>query len=338
MNQDILEPIFLELTADTSGVGAILDKDTDPLALRQCFSSLPFNVAYDYLRGFARDLTTEERAGEAVDTLSELVDAVEQGMEASTVLADVHVALLLILAGMKIHTGDYDEAMRFAGKCLSRLAQNPKRRDEPFLSVLAAILYDVARLHSFRGEFRQAEREIEKSAKIYERLARMDSDRYGAAHLLVVAAATRTYTSRVRQANMLAHFHTATGAYMDMLGKGAEGAADKLVESLEQEGKTLARMGRHREAVQYFTRALKYLTKIKPEMSIHQLELSVNLGEALLQVKGSRDKGVHLLNTLLHKASRLNADELHKRIVEILLNTRTGGVDILGFWHKIFPK
>ena len=47
---------------------------------------------------------------------------------------------------------------------------------------------------------------------------------------------------------------------------------------------------------------------------------------------------MHLLNTMLHKATKLNADEQHRRIVEILYNAKHGSTDILSFWHKLFPR
>ena len=55
-------------------------------------------------------------------------------------------------------------------------------------------------------------------------------------------------------------------------------------------------------------------------------------------MKTSRDKGIHLLNTMLHKAIKINAEDEHRRIVDILLNAKNQKLDILGFWHKIFPR
>ena len=123
-----------------------------------------------------------------------------------------------------------------------------------------------------------------------------------------------------------------------MVNSGIEDATSRLVESLYTEGRTLAQMGRHREAVQYLTRALKYLTKINPIFDLRQLTMSIDLGEALLNVPASRDKGIHLLNTMLHKATKINAGEEHRRIVDILLNAKSRRLDILGIWHKVFPK
>ena len=97
-------------------------------------------------------------------------------------------------------------------------------------------------------------------------------------------------------------------------------------------------MNRYREAIHFYTRALKYLTRIEGEFTLQQLRLSISLGEALVQTKNTRDKGVHLLNTMLHKATKLEATDEHKQIVEILLNAKNNSLDILGLWHKMFPK
>ena len=66
--------------------------------------------------------------------------------------------------------------------------------------------------------------------------------------------------------------------------------------------------------------------------------MSIDLGESLLNVKATRDKGIHLLNTLLHKATKLGAETEHRRIVDILFNAKSRKLDILGIWHKVFPK
>jgi hypothetical protein len=173
---------------------------------------------------------------------------------------------------------------------------------------------------------------------IFERLARLNPDRYGPAHMMSVNAATQIYRSRERQTAALANAHEATAAYLTDAAAGVEGAAMLLIDSLAQEGRTLAKMSRQREAVQYFTRALKYLAKLQPDFGLQHLELSIDLGEALLEVKATREKGVHLLNTMLHKATKLNADDQHRRIVEILYNAKHGSIDILSFWHKLFPR
>ena len=253
-------------------------------------------------------------------------------------MLDIHAALMQILTAIYLKADMTADALQSAASALNLLAQEPKRKDEPFLQVLATLLYDIARLHDSRGEHKQAERAIEKSLKLFERLSKLNRERYGSAHLLTLNASTSIYQSRIKQTNILAQYHASANAYLLQMNQGIADAGMRLVETLTEEGRTLAKMNRRREAVQYFTRALKYLSKIDPEFSRRHLELSIDLGEALLSVKATREKGIHLLNTMLYKATKINADDLHRRIVDILLNAKNDSLDIFGFWHKLFPK
>ncbi len=333
-----IAPLVYPVTADITSLQQLSLSDITASELRHALAAMPFTEVYDFVRSVASELVAEERGGEAVERI-EAFDALatRRGEEEGRLL-DIHAALMQILTAVQISIGDIDGAMASAASALSLLSQSPKRKDEPFLSVLAALLHDISIIHCSRGEYRQAERDIEKSLKILERLSRQNPERYSSAQMMAVSASTSIYRSRMRQANLLAHYRVATDTYMEMLKSGDDSAANSLIDSLTDEGRTLARMGKQREAVQYFTRALKYLTQIEPEFSLRQLQLSVDLGEALIAIKAQRDKGVHLLNTMLHKATRLNAGEEHRRIVDVLLNARSGSLDILGFWHKIFPR
>lgn len=332
-----LEPIFLPVTSDISPLVALTKGEINITAMRHYVEEMPFNAIYDFIRGAAQSMVREGRAGEAVDRILEFDAAVTRHGEESGKLLDIHAALMQILTSMYIHAGRIGESLDIAATTLSLLSQEPKRKDEPFLSVLASLLYDISTIHNSRGEYRQAEREIEKSMKIFERLAKNDPDRYGAAHIMAINASTSIYRSRVKQTNMLAHYQIATSTYLRMVNEGIEDAGMRLIESLATEGRMLTKMGRRREAVQYFTRALKYLTKLNPEFGLQHLTLSIDLGEALLGVKATREKGIHLLNTMLYKAAKINVDE-HRRIVDILLDAKKGSSDIFGIWHKLFPR
>lgn len=253
-------------------------------------------------------------------------------------MADVHVAIKQVYVALLVEDEKIDLAMNVAAEALTLLAQNARRKDEDFMSLLAMLLYDLAQIHCVKKEFKQAEREIAKSMKLLERLSKIKPQRYGSAHIMALNASTSIYRSRVDQANLLAHYQVATSTYLAEVNSGILDATTRLITSLENEGNTLSQMNRYREAIHFYTRALKYLTRIEPEFSLQQLQLSIALGEALIQAKASRDKGVHLLNTMLHKATKLNATAEHRRIVEILLNARNSRLDILGLWHKMFPK
>lgn len=300
----------------------INDITTDTLA------ALPFNEAYDSLMEYV----SKQDIGTAVETIESII---QQLPPESPLLP----ATYRILARTHLNNNNMDAATHSVATGLSILAQAPKRRDEPFIATLAFLLLDLANIHSALSRHKAAERDIEKSAQLFERLARTNKLRYGPHHINALATATQIYKSRIKQANLLAHYHAATETYLALANNGDNSSAGlALANSIAREGYTLADMGKHREAIQYFTRALKYLTRIQPEFTTEQLDLSVALGLSLLSVKATRDKGIHLLNTMLHKATKLNATDTHTRIVRALADSRTPGIDILNLWHKIFPR
>lgn len=306
--------------------------------------SLPFDEALDYLQTRASRIVARGDAAQAVLRVEELCEFIVEAYPDDPAASDLRAALLSILTALEVERSRFDAALVAGAEALAILAASPKRKDIPFLTILGSLLFDLAWAHSERGEFRQAEREIEKSARVFQRLADIDAQRYSPAHLMAIDAATTIYRSSLRQANLLAHYQVATTTYMDMLAnaKGDDAAlraaTDGLVDSLATQSHTLMQMGRHREATPFLTRALKMLTKAEPELTPRSLELSVDLGEALCAGKATRDKGIHLLNTLLHKAARMGCDSQHRRISELLDNTRTDRLGILSIWYKIFPK
>lgn len=338
MKTTSLEKVFINPTSDITGLRALVRRNPAMSELRHALGDEPFNSALDLLRSMAIDHIESGEIDEAIDIIRRNDALLMRAGDESRTMLDIHAAMNQILTALLIECDRFDEAKQTAATTLTLLAQEPRRKDEPFLTLLGSLLYDIAYLHSCRNEFKQAERELEKSLKVFERLARVNPERYGSAHIMAQSAATSIYRSRVKQVDLLAHYQVATSTYLEQVNSGLTNATDRLIDSLCTEGRTLAQMGRHREAVQYFSRALKYHTRLNPEIDMRQLEMSIDLGEALLNVPASRDKGIHLLNTMLHKATKLNADAQHRRIVDILLNAKSRRLDILGLWHKIFPR
>ncbi len=336
-----LDPLFIPLPQS----GAVLQRMSRHSApdseLRHQIAKTPFNQVYDFFRATANDHISRGDIDGAISRIEEINGLIERAMEPQDEdgpLLDTHAALLQLLAALHIMAGNADAALTTAASALSLLSQKPKRRDEPFLQVLACLLFDIAILHAGSSRFKQAERELEKSLKLLDRLARNNPDRYGPAHMIATAAATTVYRNRVKQANLLAHYQVATSTYLSQVNHGIEAAAGKLAESLYTEGKTLAGMDRHREAISYYTKALKYYTRLYPDFDLTQLEMSVDLGRSLLAVKSTRDKGIHLLNTMLHKATKIGATTQHRAIVDILARSKSSTLDILDIWHKVFPR
>lgn len=333
-----LEPVFAAPTTDISSLRSMWRRNRSMSELRHAIGEVEFETAYDFLRATAIEMVDRGEIDRAIAGLEEIDALITRSGEDDRHLLDIHSALMQILTALFIEKGDMDSAMSTAASTLSLLAQEPKRKDEPFMAILGMLLYDIAFLHTERKEYKQAERELSKSLKIFERLAKSKPERYASPHVMALNAATATYRNRVKQAELLAHYQAATSAYLQLVNSGISEATGRLVDSIISEGDTLAQMGRHREAMQYYTRAMKYLTKIESDFSLRQLRLSISLGEAMLRVNTMKDKGIHLLNTMLHKATKIGASDEHRRIVDILFNAKSSSLDILGLWHKVFPK
>lgn len=332
-----LDPIFLVFENKTAH--NLLDNykaGATIFALRHKLANASLLTIIDSARTIANHLIADDNISKAIAQFSWLNTLFTRSHRES--IADVHVAIKQILVALLIEDEKVDLAMGIAAEALSMMVQNSRRKDEGFMCLLAMLLYDLAQIHCIKKEFKQAERDIAKSMKLLEKLSKINQQRYGAAHITALNASTSIYRSRVDQANLLAQYQEATTTYLAEVNSGIMDATTRLIASLQNEGNTLSQMNRHREAIHFYTRALKYLTRIEPEFSLQQLQLSISLGEALIQTKNTRDKGVHLLNTMLHKATKLNATDEHKRIVQILLNARSNRLDILGLWHKMFPK
>ncbi|WP_290158845.1 hypothetical protein [uncultured Duncaniella sp.] len=333
-----LEDVFAKPTTDISSLRALVRRNRSMSELRHAIGEVEFDTAYDFLRSTAIEMVGSGEIDRAIRGLEEIDALITRSGENDHHLLDIHAALMQILTALFIEKDDMESAMSSAASTLTLLSQEAKRKDEPFLQILGALLYDIAFLHTRRKEYKQAERELSKALKIYERLAKTNPERYATPHVMALNATTATYRNRVKQAELLAHYQVATSTYLQLVNSGVSEATGRLVDSIKSEGDTLAQMGRHREAMQYYTRALKYLTKIEPEFTLKQLQLSISLGEAMLRVNAMKEKGIHLLNTMLHKATKINATEEHRQIVDILFNARSSSLDILGLWHKVFPK
>lgn len=341
LTQTSLDPLFMPNTVEGKSLRKLTGKRIQPAELRRAIIDASFNATYDFLRKVALDSVSRENHQFAISTIEGLNDLLSRALtddEQETKMLDIHAALLQILTALNIQAGNNENARNTAAQALTILTRNPKRRDEAFLTLLATLLFDISVLHAEASEFKQAERELEKALKLLDRLGAINPDRYGPAHVMATAAATQVYRNRVKQANLLAHYQVATQTYLSQVNQGIDSAIDHLAESLFTEGQTLADMGRHREAITYFTKAIKYYSRLHDDTDIRQLQMSIELGKSLLYVKGTRDKAIHLLNTLLHKATKIKADPEHRAIVDILANCKSRQLDILDIWYKVFPR
>ena len=147
------------------------------------------------------------------------------------------VWLYLAEMAVQIELNDFSEALT-AGEHAVRMLANldVERTQEDYMAIVAAVIYNLARVHHIVGENVKAEKELLKAQKLLEKLAKKNKTRFGASIVNAIEASTTIFNSRLKQMNVLAHYQVATDLYLDKAHKGVTQAIYDLVDSLQKEG------------------------------------------------------------------------------------------------------
>ena len=235
-----------------------------------------------------------------------------------------------------IELNELSEALLAGEEALKRLAEVEEDRSNPdFIAIVAGVIYNLAMVHHAVGENVRAEKELLKAQKLFEKLAKKDKQRFGTSIVNAIEASTTIFNSRLKQMNVLAHYQVATDLYLDKAHKGITQALIDLVDSLQKEGDLHLKIGNYRDAVKYYTKAIRYQKKVTTKMGERELRLSMNLGRALLQIKKRQSTGEQLLNSLLPLAERLGAVS-EKNEIQALLEHKGRSFDFLSYIKKWF--
>ena len=156
---------------------------------------------------------------------------------------------------------------------------------------------------------------------------------------MAVEASTEVIKSKTKQMNVLAHYQSASELYMSELGSGDANATrtamSNLVETLGKQGDIMLEMGNSRNAVKYYTKALRYQKKLGEKLGERELTLSIGLAKALMRLINRRAAAEQLLRSLLPLAQRLDATaEVHE--IQDLLNNKNKNVNIMTLLKSIF--
>lgn len=230
-------------------------------------------------------------------------------------------------------------ALGSAENALQQLSSIHGKKSEDYLALLVAILYNLAAVHNATGDNSRASKELTKAQQLLERLARKNESRFSVMLLYAVEASTDIISSRTRQMNVLAHYQTIIDANTLMLGSGNEAdtrrALNELVDTLRKEGEIMLQMGNGRNAVKYYTKALRYLKKLNEPMGQRDLTLSIGLARALMRLINRRAAAEQLLTSLLPLARKLGASN---EVIEIenLLSSKTRNFNIMTLLKGIF--
>ena len=238
-----------------------------------------------------------------------------------------------------IEGGNPSLSLGAAENALLVLSQHTGKKTEDFNAIVAALLYNLALAHHDMGDNSRAAKELTKAQQILERLTKRNEARFSAMLLMAVEASTEVIKSKTKQMNVLAHYQSASELYMSELNNGDANATrtamSNLVEALGKEGDIMLEMGNSRNAVKYYTKALRYQKKLGEKMGHRDLQLSIGLAKALMRLINRRAAAEQLLRSLLPLAQRLDATaEAHE--IQDLLNNKNKNVNIMTLLKSIF--
>lgn len=243
----------------------------------------------------------------------------------------------LWLARMSIYLTkkDFIMAADAAEQSLRALDAISIKRGEDYLAILAGILYNLASMHHAMGENVRAAKELSKSQKLYERLVKKHEHRFATMLTYAVEASTIVFTSRAKQMDVLAHYQELSEQYVALAGEGNREALQSLSDTLAKEGDIMMQMGNSRDAVKYYTKALRCHKRLGAPMSKTSLRISVALARAMMRKPDRRDSALQLLTTLQPVAQRLGAKDSMAEIEE-LLNAKDRNFSIMSLLKGFF--
>ena len=285
---------------------------------------------------FAEYLIANKRDIEAEQVIEEFIYDDDRMQE----LPELYAAWLwLARMSLLIDSGNPSLSLGAAENALLVLSGHMGKKTEDFNAIVAALLYNLALAHHDMGDNSRAVKELTKAQQILERLSKRNEARFSAMLLMAVEASTEVIKSKTKQMNVLAHYQSASELYMSELNSGdanaTRAAMSNLVDTLGKEGDIMLEMGNGRNAVKYYTKALRYQKKLGEKMGHRDLQLSIGLAKALMRLINRRAAAEQLLRSLLPLAQRLDATAEVNEIQE-LLNNKNKNMNIMTLLKSIF--
>ena len=294
------------------------------------------NIVTEMQISYAEYLIANKRDLEAEQVIEGFIYDDERMME----LPELYAAWLwLARMALLIDSGNPSLSLGAAENALLVLSNHQGKKTEDFNAIVAAIIYNLAIAHHDMGDNSRASKELTKAQQLLERLAKRNEARFSALLLMAVEASTEVIKSKTKQMNVLAHYQSASELYMSELNSGdaneTRTAMSNLVDTLGKQGDIMLEMGNSRNAVKYYTKALRYQKKLGEKMGHRELVLSIGLAKALMRLINRRAAAEQLLRSLLPLAQRLDATAEANEIQD-LLNNKNKNVNIMTLLKSIF--
>ena len=208
----------------------------------------------------------------------------------------------------------YMEAMERTISALQRLKDFEDHDNEEFKALLVALIFDLAEIHFELKDYKRSEKELDALFKVLDPLLAKNPDRFGRLHILAMELSTRILRSKKKTIDMLARQQLNADALMEKVNSGIISATEKLVDSLCTVGRLLAASGDYREAMKFFSEAIRISKKRSGRVNKKEIKMTVEMAEIMIRVKSMRPRAERLLDAVLPHAISLGESELEQQI------------------------
>ncbi|MDE5814288.1 MAG: hypothetical protein K2H72_08385 [Muribaculaceae bacterium] len=228
------------------------------------------------------------------------------------VLANVVAARLEI--SRLIEAEKYMEALERTISALQRLKDFSDHENEEFKALLVALIFDLAEIHYELKDFKRSEKELDALFKVLDPLLAKNPDRFGRLHILAMELSTRILRSKKKTIDMLARQQMHVDALTEKVNAGINSATDRLVDSLCNVGRLLASSGDYREAMKFFSEAIRISKKRTGKVNKKEIKMTAEMAEIMIRVKSMRPRAERLLDAVLPHAIAQGEAELEQEI------------------------
>ncbi len=208
----------------------------------------------------------------------------------------------------------YMEAMERTISALQRLKDFEDHDNEEFKALLVALIFDLAEIHFELKDYKRSEKELDALFKVLDPLLAKNPDRFGRLHILAMELSTRILRSKKKTIDMLARQQLNADALMEKVNSGIISATEKLVDSLCTVGRLLAASGDYREAMKFFSEAIRISKKRSGRVNKKEIKMTIEMAEIMIRVKSMRPRAERLLDAVLPHAISLAEAELEQQI------------------------
>lgn len=212
----------------------------------------------------------------------------------------------------------YLDALERTVTIMRELRDFPDISNKEFRTMFAAILFDLAEIHFALKDYQRSEKELDTLFKVLASLVKEDPDRYGEFHILAMELAARIIRSRKKAIELLMKQKLTTEALYEKVNQGVASATDRLTESLRKVGELMAASGKYKEALKFYSEAIKFSKKRSGRVGRKEIKMTIEMAEIMSRLKAMRERAKRLLAAVLPHAIALEIIELEEDIVALL--------------------